>query len=273
VLEDADAREGDSRSRSLRLATRAAVFVRERLWDEERRVLLRRERAGQAGIDGFAEDYAFLIWGLLELFQAGGDAVWLTWATELQDVQDRLFWDAEQGGWFSTSGRDPSVLLRMKEDYDGAEPSAASVAVQNALILSHLIDRDDWRGRAEATLARIGSRAGDLARQIPFMMGNVALFHAGVQQIVIVGRAEAPETRALWRVVSERYLPFAVVIPVEPGAPQVRLAQWLPWIKDMTPQDGRATAFVCRHFACELPVSDAEALRARLAAMSDTLDR
>ena len=89
---------------------------------------LRRWREGDASIDGYAEDYASLIWGLLELFQADGDPAWLTWARELQAQQDARFWDEQEGGWFSTTGRDPSVLLRLKEDYDGAEPSASSVA-------------------------------------------------------------------------------------------------------------------------------------------------
>ena len=99
------------------------------LWSRERGELLRRYRDGDAGIPGYAEDYAFLVFGLLELFQADGDAAWLEWALELQRAQDERFWDEEDGGWFSTTGADPTVLLRLKEDYDGAEPSASAVSV------------------------------------------------------------------------------------------------------------------------------------------------
>ncbi len=102
------------------------------MWDAGTRTLLRRYRAGDAAIEAFAEDYAYLIFGLLELFQASGDAKWLAWARELQARQDELFWDAEGGGWFSTTGADPSVLVRMKEDYDGAEPAPSSVSSSNA---------------------------------------------------------------------------------------------------------------------------------------------
>ena len=94
------------------------------LWDARERQLLRRYRDGDAGIPAYAEDYAFLIFGLLELFQADGDPAWLEWANDLQGAQDERFWDEADGGWFSTSGDDPAVLLRLKEDYDGAEPSA-----------------------------------------------------------------------------------------------------------------------------------------------------
>src|SRR4029450_2462407 len=96
-----------------------------------------------------AEADASLIWGVLELFQADGDPAWLAWARELQAQQDARFWDDKEGGWFSTTGPAPSVLLRLKEDYDGAEPSASSVSVLNLLTLAHLLDDDAARGRTE----------------------------------------------------------------------------------------------------------------------------
>ena len=109
-------------------ARRAAEFVHSKLWDPASGVLLRRYRAGEAGVEGYAEDYAYLVFGLLELFQADGDPQWLEWARAIQDRQNALFWDPVEGGWFSTTGRDESVLLRLKEDYDGAEPAASSVS-------------------------------------------------------------------------------------------------------------------------------------------------
>ena len=90
---------------------------------------MRRYRGGHVAIDAYAEDYAFLIYGLLELFQADADPAWVEWAMALQRRQDELFWDEAGAGWFSTTGQDPAVLLRMKEDYDGAEPTASSVSV------------------------------------------------------------------------------------------------------------------------------------------------
>ena len=120
-------------------------FVRRHLWNPASATLLRRYRQGDAGVDGYAEDYAYLIFGLLELFQAGGDPEWLEWALQLQERQDALFWDAVDGGWFSTTGKDPSVLLRLKEDYDGAEPAASSVSVLNLLTLAHLFSRAPGR--------------------------------------------------------------------------------------------------------------------------------
>jgi uncharacterized protein len=244
----------------------AARFIKERLWRETDRTLLRRYRDGDASIEGFAEDYAFLIWGLLELFQADGDATWLAWARDLQKEQDARFWDDDEGGWFSTTGQDPSVLLRLKEDYDGAEPSASSVSVLNLLTLAHLGGDDDHgdgaRRKVERTLARYGERAGRAARVIPMMLAGLSTWHAGGSQIVVLGREQ--DAAPLRAEVARHYLPFAVVIPVVPGDAQAALAASLPFIAAMQPVEGRATAFLCRDFACREPVNTAAALSAQL---------
>jgi uncharacterized protein YyaL (SSP411 family) len=244
----------------LEAATRAARFIREAMWRESDGTLLRRWRDGDASIDGYAEDYSSLVWGLLELFQADGDPDWLTWARELQAQQDARFWDEQQGGWFSTTGQDPSVLLRLKEDYDGAEPSASSVSVLNLLTLAHLVDDDAARRKAERTLARYGERAGRAARVIPMMLAGLSVWHAAATQIVVVGS----DRSELHAEIAQHYLPFAVNIPVTPGARQLALAAVLPFVGAMNPRDGAATAFVCRDFACREPVSTAAALAAQL---------
>ena len=177
----------------LKAARRAAAFVRERMWSADSRRLLRRYRNGHADIDAYAEDYACLIFGLLELFQADPDPMWLEWAIALQHRQDELFWDEAGAGWFSTTGRDPSVLLRMKEDYDGAEPTASSMAVMNLLMLSHLVDEVSeshvepvWTERIERTLGAFRERLEQLGRGVPMMAAALSTYVAGVQQIVVV---------------------------------------------------------------------------------------
>jgi uncharacterized protein YyaL (SSP411 family) len=245
-------------------ARAAARFIREKMWRPQDGTLLRRWRDGDASIDGYAEDYASLTWGLLELFQADGDAEWLAWARELQRHQDARFWDGAEGGWFSTTGRDPSVLLRLKEDYDGAEPAASSISVLNLLTLAHLADDEDARAKAERTLGRYGERAGRAARVIPMMLAALSSYHAGSSQIVVLGARAA--ARPLLAEVGRHYLPFAVTIPTEPGAPQQALAPVLPFVAAMRPAGGAAaTAFVCRDFTCREPVSTREALAGQLA--------
>jgi uncharacterized protein len=256
--------ESPAAARYLGAAQRAAGFLSTTLWDGSRRQLLRRYRDGHAGIEAYAEDYAFLIFGLLELFQADGDAKWLGWVLTLQDLQDERFWDEEDAGWFSTTGQDPAVLLRLKEDYDGAEPGASSVSVLNLLMQVHLVPDDDKRAKAERTLARLGPKIGNDARAVPMMLCALSAWHTGFSQIVIVGDTAGPGARALQRELAAHYLPFSIVIPVEPGARQEKIATHLEFVASMTPRDG-AAAYVCRDFTCQQPVTRAAELAAMLA--------
>ncbi len=245
-------------------ARRAATFVRHRLWDEKAGVLLRRFRDGQADIDAYAEDYAFLVFGLLELFQADADVRWLEWAVALQRRMDALFWDEKEGGWFSTTGRDPSVLVRMKEDHDGAEPTASSVAVLNLLMLSHLVDDDRWTERIERTLRLFGERLSQLGRAVPMMSAALSTYVAGMRLVCIVGEEGA---LALQRAVVGRYGPFTIAIVLDEPRRQACGAV-LPFVASMQPRDGAAAAYVCRRFTCRPPVSTAEALEEELGGVS-----
>jgi len=242
-------------------ARRAAAFIRERMWDAGTRTLLRRYRDGAAEIEAYAEDYAYLISGLLELFQADPAPMWLEWAIALQHQQDDLFWDAQSGGWFSTTGRDPSVLLRMKEDYDGAEPTASSVSVLNLLVLSHLVSDSAWDERIDATLRLFGMRLEQMGRGVPMMGAALAVRLAGVQQIVVVEGEQ--ESDALERKIAKSYLPFAIQLRVTPET-QRALAASLPFIEAMRPIDGATAVYVCRDFTCRQPVTTVDALQQEL---------
>jgi hypothetical protein len=254
----------DARGRYLAAAERSAQFLERRMWDASRRVVKRRYREGDTAIDGYAEDYAYLIFGLLELFQAGGDPHWLEWARTLQTRQDEQFWDAENGGWFNTTGNDPSVILRMKEDYDGAEPSPSSMSVLNVLTMAHLTNEPELFERIDKTLKMFGPQIGKVARAVPMMMAALSTYHAKVAQIVIVGSQSDEATKALVREASAKYDPFSVIVPVEPGNTQTTLARMLPFISEMTARGGKATAYVCHGFTCDEPATDAAGLAERL---------
>jgi len=236
-------------------ARRAASFLEERMWSGTSRTLLRRFRDGHAEISAYAEDYAYLVFGLLELFQADPDARWLNWSLDLQRRQDELFWDEANGGWFSTTGTDPSVLVRMKEDYDGAEPTASSVSVLNLLVLDHLVEGTGWTDKIERTLRLFAARLEQIGRAVPMMAAALSTYWAGLQQIVIVGGKGRPD---LERAVGSRYRPFSIALALEDN--QEAIAKVAPWIGAMQSIDEKATAYVCRDFACERPVTSAEAL-------------
>ena len=264
------ARSIDDGEEFLADATRAARFVRRHLWDPAAGTLIRRYRQGDAGVEGYAEDYAYLIFGLLELFQADGNPEWLDWALTLQDRQDALFRDAVDGGWFSTTGKDPSVLLRLKEDYDGAEPAASSVSLLNLLTLSHLFADDEARGfegKIQQAFGGFASRAGQMGRAVPMMLAALSTYHAGLPQVVLVGDPRADDTLALRRVLQSVYRPTTIVVPVVPEHREA-IARLLPWVAEMRGADGRAAAYVCRDFTCRLPATSPEQLTEQLSSQS-----
>jgi len=192
---------------------------------------------------------------VLELFQTTGDPEWLAWARELQARQDELFWDEEHGGWFSTSGADPSVLVRMKEDYDGAEPAPTSVGALNAVTLAHLTGEQSYADRATAAMMSFGGRLAEQGRAVPFMALAVSTALSGGEQIVIVGERGSADARAMWEAAHRSYRPFAVVVLVD-SSEQAAIAAHMPWVAEMKMIDGKATAYVCRGFACDAPSTD-----------------
>jgi uncharacterized protein len=230
-------------------ATTAAAFVQAQMWNPTTETLLRRYRKGEAGVDGYAEDYAYLASGLLELFQASGDPRWLEWAITLQRRLDELFWDPLGAGWFSTTGQDASVLLRLKEQYDGAEPAASSVAVHNLLLLSKLTSDAGAVERIERTFRLFGPQMG---RGVPLMMAALSTYHAGTPQVVVVGDPATADTQGLLDVVRRCYVPSAVIVLVAPRF-HARLVRVLPWLGPMSMKDGQATAYFCRDYACQAP--------------------
>ena len=239
----------------LQSASAAASFIRDAMWNAKTRTLFRRYRAGSAAIDGYAEDYACLIFGVLELFQASGDPAWLAWGRDLQARQDELFWDSGSGGWFSTTGSDPSVLVRMKEDYDGAEPAPTSVSAMNLLTLAHLTGERTYTDRALEAIASFGGRLEDMGRAVPFMASALSMAIAQSEQIIILGPRDGRATEELWIAAHKKYRPFAVVTRIDPKD-QAALSEHMPWIGGMKMIDGKPTVYVCRGFACDAPSTD-----------------
>jgi uncharacterized protein YyaL (SSP411 family) len=166
-----------------------------------------------------------------------------------------LFWDAATGGWFSTTGSDASVLLRMKEDYDGAEPAPSSVAAFNLLTLAHLTGERAYEDRARAAIAAFGGRLEEMGRALPFMGAALSSSLADAEQIVIVGHASSDDTRAMWLAANKQFRPFSVITLVDP-LEQPALAAQMPWVAEMKMIDDKATAYICRGFVCNAPSTD-----------------
>ncbi|KAF2397118.1 DUF255-domain-containing protein [Trichodelitschia bisporula] len=124
----------------LQAAKKAALFIKQNLYDEERGTAKRVFREGPGDAPGFADDYAFLIAGLCDLFEATGEEGWLEWAEKLQHTQIALFWDSRAGGFFSTSANATDLILRLKDGLDNAEPSTNGASARNLLRLASYLE-------------------------------------------------------------------------------------------------------------------------------------
>jgi len=222
---------------------------------------VRNFRGGKGTVPGFAEDYAFVIQGLLDLYEADFDVDWLKFAIELQETQDRIFLDEKNGGYFSTSGEDKSVLLRMKEDNDGAEPSSNSIAAINLLRLAQLREAKEYRERGEKTIKAFGEILGRAPTALPQMLVAFDYSLGKPRQIVIAGERGKADTKKLLSEVRTHYLPNATLILADQGEGQKYLGEKLEAIRAMKKIDGKAAAYVCEDFTCKAPVTEASKLR------------
>ena len=214
-------------------------------------ILLRRFREGEAAIPGFLDDYAFFAQALLDLYEACFELRYLRMAIELTDKMLDRFRDPEDGGFFSTSEGDESLVMRMKEDYDGAEPSGNSIAALNLLRLSRITGNEQYRQEAERTLNAFGTRLTTAPTGVPQMMVAAQYSMSAPKQIVLVG----DEPGLFLAEIHKRFLPDYTVIVAggETGA-------FLPAVREMTAIDGKTTAYVCENFACQLPTASVEKL-------------
>jgi uncharacterized protein YyaL (SSP411 family) len=232
-------------------ARSAAEFVMTHLYDASTGVLLRRYRAGEAAIPGFLDDYALFTQALLDLYEAQFDPRHLELAVRLTEKMQDLFEDAESGAFFSSNAGDPSVILRVKEDYDGAEPSGNSVAVKNLLRLAAITGNDRFRESAERTLRAFGSRLSHVPVAIPQMLVACEWLLAGAAEIVIAGE----NADALVGTLHRTFVPNKIVLRASADS-RAALTRVAPWTEPMREVDGRAAAYVCRNHTCRLPVSE-----------------
>jgi uncharacterized protein YyaL (SSP411 family) len=246
--------------RYLEIATCAANFLKTNLYDSSRKILFRSYRAGRSETEGFADDYAFVVQGLLDLYEASFDVTWLKFAMELQQTQDRLFFDEKNGGYFSTSGKEKNVFLRMKDDNDGAEPSASSVAAVNLLRLSQIRDDQNMSERAKKTMHAFATTLTNFPSGMPQMLVSFGYSLGKPRQIVIAGKKDAAETKALLEEVHRHFLPNTIVLLADGGEGQKFLGERNEAIRAMSPVEGKPAAYVCENFTCKAPVTDPKQL-------------
>ena len=228
--------------RYLTAAQRAAAFILARMYDRTSGLLMRRYRAGEAAIPGFLDDYAFFILALLDLYETDFNPRHVETALRLAAKMRELFEDPAAGSFFSTASGDPHLVLRMKDDYDGAEPSGNSAALLALLRLAHFTDRAELRDAAERALRALGGQISGQPVAVPQMLVGLDYYLSPKREVVIAGPPEE-----FLRELRGRFLPHTVTLLSD--------ATFFPAGAAMRPVDGQPTAYVCENYACQLPTS------------------
>ncbi|WP_420457157.1 thioredoxin domain-containing protein [Rubrivirga sp.] len=229
--------------------------------------LLHRWRGGEAGLAGLVDDYAFFVWGLVELYQTSFDEAHLAVALDLHDRMLERF-GAPDGGTFRAPADAPDLLVRQRALDDGAIPAGNSVATLNGLRLARLTGRADLEDAARRALD-----APDVVREHPsgfaHLLTAAAFAEGPAQEVVIAGDRDAPDTAAMLAAVRSVYAPFAVVVLRTPGDGPAPITDLVPFAAEQTAVDGRATAYVCQNHACQAPTTDPDVARRTLAEAVD----
>ncbi|SHN84781.1 hypothetical protein SAMN02745215_04278 [Desulfitobacterium chlororespirans DSM 11544] len=238
-------------------AEQAVCFIRKNLYADQR--LLARYRNGDSAHLGYLDDYAFLIWGLIELYQASGKKEYLEFALKLQREQDELFWDGAKSGYFLTGRDAEELLIRPKEIYDGATPSGNSISALNLIRLARFTGDGDLEERAyeqinafKATLSTYPSGYSAFLQAIQFALQES-------REIILAGSLQHPELGNMKTMIFKEFRPYTTLL-YEEGT----LSELIPWLKDYPLDSEKVTAYLCQNYACHKPVHNAEKLSALL---------
>jgi uncharacterized protein YyaL (SSP411 family) len=242
----------------LEAAKKGADFILENMYSNNR--LQHRFRDGEAGLTASVDDYAFFIWGLLELYEASFELKYFKWAVDLNKELLHFHWDEQKGGFFFSADDAEEVLVRKKEFYDGAVPSGNSVATLNLIRLARMTGDSSLEAKA-LEIARFNSKELQQAPQNYTQLITALDFLSDQScEIVIVGNPASEDTASMLKTVRKLYMPNKVVMLKRIDGKTKDIDLYMGNISAMTARDGRATAYVCKNFECLEPVTDTNKL-------------
>jgi uncharacterized protein len=212
---------------------------------------------GDAGIQANLDDYSFLVWGLIELYEAIFDIKYLQAALELNRIMIDHFWDQENVGFYFAPDDGEKLLVRRKEIYDGAVPSGNSVAMLNLLRLSHLTGDYQYAEMAEKIESIFSGQVSRQPSAYTMFMTSLDFGFGPAYEVAIIGNPKAQDTLQMQKALRSRFIPNKVAILIPTGEESQDILELAKFTKGMSTKDGKATAYVCANHACKLPTTDA----------------
>jgi len=235
-------------------AEKAAEFVLHSISKGER--LLKRYRNGVAALDAHLDDYAFMAWGLLELYEATFAIKYISQALDLMNIMVEDFWDDKNGGFFLGSDQSEKLIVRSKTAYDGAIPSGNSVAVMNMVKLTRITGNTNWAELAEKTIRAFSEDVNRAPTGYTLMLTGFMFDTQNSKEIVIVGDSRNRNTTKFLHTIRASYAPHKVLLFKDTSVRDNRLEQLANWTSTQNSINGKPTAYVCKNFACNQPTSD-----------------
>ncbi len=244
-------------------ASRAADFILEHMSSHDGR-LLHRYRDGDASIPGFLEDYAFLVWGLIELYQATFKKKYLEHALRLNTLQIKDFMDNE-GGFFHTANDSEILLFRNKDLYDGAMPSGNSVSVLNLLRLSRLTGDTHLEEKAYASMEAFSGQIDSMPMAYSQFLHALDFVVGAAYEVVIAGDPDDANTREMISIAGRSFLPNMVLLLQGKD----NIEELAPYAKDMPAADGSATVYICQGYSCSKPITSIASFKEFISSIGD----
>jgi uncharacterized protein YyaL (SSP411 family) len=242
-----------------RAAKGAADFILESMGTPEGG-LYRRYRDGHLTNPGYLEDYAFLIWGLIELYAATFEVPYLEEAVRLNHFLLDQFWDPEQGGCFFTPRDGEQLIVRDKEIYDGATPSGNSITALNCLRLGRLTGQTDWEEKADRISRRFSGQVTEYPMAYTQFLIAMDFMLGPSQEIVVAGDPEDKRTQEMITMIHRAFLPRTVLLLRPDDESAQRIVKSAPFLKEMIAVKGKPAVYVCTQYACQAPITDVETL-------------
>jgi uncharacterized protein YyaL (SSP411 family) len=244
-------------------ARRAVGFILKNLRRADGR-LLRRYRQGDAAYPGYLDDYAFLVWGLIELYEATFEVTYLEKAISLNEAMIDIFWDEQGGGLFFTGKGNERLITQSKEVYDGALPSGNSVAALNFLRISRMTGNVDLEERAEQLTRAFSKQVLDQPMAYTQMLVALDFMIGPSREIVIAGDPASETTQAMVNAVRRKFLPNKVLLLRPEGSVGKRLVSLSPFVEAMRPVNGQPAVYVCEQYTCKAPMNSVRQLESVL---------
>ena len=245
-------------------AEEAFTFVRKNLMGNSGDLLHLRYSDNDT-VPAFLDDYAYLLWGLMELHQMNYRTEHLETAVELASAMLDQFHDPDNGGFFLTGSENDLLFPRVKPSFDGPMPSGNSVAAVNLIRLGRLTGRRDFEDAGLQTLEAFAAEMAGNPAGLTHMISALEMASHGTAEVIIAGDPETEDTKQMLRILQTSCSPSVSVLPVNPDRPDHAVFKLIPSAQEFTVMDGRATAYVCRNYACQAPTTDAEEMMKLLA--------